>query len=192
MHFMKLGVLLCGILALTIRVGASSDFNNFGSNWDSSHTYSEIRSVEFDIIYEDTDSKSGVSLPVISGSVLYDGECYDSSKDMIYQEENAVDSFINFHYQFEDDRVEPSDEDDDDDDDNDGHSSMLSNASLRRSKSTTRRERVRIQAGGGSKSSEMDHRTYMNKVVRLNYAIQLHLRLLRQQNTRQNEQWLSQ
>lgn len=135
--------------------------------------------------------EQGGSPSIVASSVLYDGECYVSSEAMMCNgggADNMIDRFI-YDDLFEDYDEEPSD-DDDDDDDNDGHSSMLSTASIRRSKSTTRREHTRCHDGGTStsKSSNKDQNTYMSKVVRLNNMLQLQHCRARKQNGRRQQQ----
>lgn len=139
------------------------------SPYDYSPNSYDISVSEFES--DDFEDQAG-SPSVIASSVIYDGECYVSSEAMMCNGGGGeIDSFT-YNDLFED-YEEPSD-DEDDDDDNDGHSSMLSTASLRRSKSMARRERTRCHASGTSTTSKSnDQNTYVNKVVRLNNVLQL-------------------
>jgi len=218
MKMMKNFTLFPCMLALTtIRVHASSNFNNGGPSNNSPYLYSEIQSLDFDITHEASDdvpsdspisdesrrnplsteasndhqrtqyecrfstydSSSGgdtedfeekeVSPTIVASSLLYDDECIVSSEAMMCNGgggDNIMDQFVRFDDFFADDEIETSDEDDDDD--NDGHSSMLSNASILRSKSI-RRKRIRRHSGG-SKSSSTHRSRHTDKVLRLNNA----------------------
>lgn len=200
-------ILLCIVLLIAVGVGATSNFNNDNTGRNSPYVYSEIQSLDFDVMYEDADATSsyndfplsevdsddfedrGASPSIVSSSVLYDGECYVSSEAMMCNGgggDNMFDRILNYDDLLEDDDGEPTD--DDDDDDNDGHSSMLSTASLLRSKSTTRREQRRCYAGSTSTSSKTQHNTHVNKAVRLNNALQLYSCSLQQHDRRRQQQ----
>ena len=157
--------------------------NRQRQNQQASYTSSPF---DFDLSsVSDVDTESfddpAASASIVASSVLYDGDCYVSSEAMMCHGGGGdmMDRFINnYDGLFEDDE-EASDEDDDDDDDNDGHSSMLSNASLQRSKSVTRGDNAQCYASGRKRSalSNTEHTTYTNKVVKLdNNMLQLHHR----------------
>ena len=115
---------------------------------------------------------------IISSSVLYDGECYFSAEAMMCNGggwDTTMNRYINYDDQFDFEAGDSSDEDDDNDDDNDGHSSMLSTASLRLTKSTTRRKKVRCHAGSGQTSSKRHHKRSTIEAVRLNNSLRLRL-----------------
>lgn len=158
--------------------------NHMQSPFEYSSPHYDICLSEFEA--DDSEELEG-SPSIVASSVLYDGDCYVSSEAMMCNG-GGVDSLIDrFIYDdlFEDYDEEPSD-DEDDDDDNDGHSSMLSTASLRRSRSTNRRERTRCHAGGISTSSSKDQSAYVNGVVRLNnYKLQLQPCCAQKQDGRQ-------
>ena len=262
---------LCSVLSVTIigAVGATSDFNNHNhhdASQRSPYLYSEIQSVDFDIVYNDADGEhdsSGAiadetrrnplldntqrqtqdpyygntyeytsspasfdfsvsdvdnevtteyfedshspssSASVVASSVLYDGDCNVSVEAMMCHGggflDHMMDSsrFMDYDglFEYDDDMTD----DDDDDDDNDGHSSMLSNASLRRSRSDKSRCYAgSTGSGSGTKSNTKQHAatTYVNsndKVVRLGNALvqfQLEQRLRNhhQDTTRRQEQ----
>lgn len=230
---------LCSVLSVTIigAVGATSDFNNHhDASQCSPYLYSEIQSVDFDIMYEDGDDSSSAiadetrrnpldngetqdqrqapydntspsfdfsvsdgdaeyyedpssSVSIMASSVLYDGDCDVSVEAMMCHGgglDQMMDRFIDYDELFEYDDEDATD--DDDDDDNDGHSSMLSNASLRRSKST-RTEKTRRYAVSRSTKSNTKHTTYVNnKVIRLDNTLRLQLQHLPNQDRRQEQQ----
>jgi len=218
---------LCSVLSVTMlgAACATSDFNNHhDASQRSPFLYSEIQSIDFDIICDDVgDSSSALSdgygtrrnpldnrkledngqapyessfdfsfsdvdtefyedpsssPSIVESSVLYDGECNVSVEAMMCHGgglDNMMDKFMDYDelFDYEDEDVTDDDEDNDDND-NDGHSSMLSNASLRRSKST-RREKTRCYAGSTSSKSDRKQAIYVNKVVRLDNALQMQL-----------------
>lgn len=154
------------------------------SPYDHSPNSYDISLSEFET--DDFEDQSGTP-SVIASSVLYDGECYVSSEAMMCNGGGGEINSFTYNDLFDDFDEEPSD-DEDDDDDNDGHSSMLSTASLRRSKSMTRRERTRCHASGTSTTSKKDQNTYVDKVVRLNNVLQLqHCRAMTQDGHQQEQ-----
>eukprot|EP00532_Pseudo-nitzschia_australis_P017251 CAMPEP_0168262424 /NCGR_PEP_ID=MMETSP0141_2-20121125/9703_1 /TAXON_ID=44445 /ORGANISM="Pseudo-nitzschia australis, Strain 10249 10 AB" /LENGTH=309 /DNA_ID=CAMNT_0008200835 /DNA_START=41 /DNA_END=970 /DNA_ORIENTATION=- len=262
---------LRSVLSVTIigAVGATSDFNNHhDASQRSPYLYSEIQSVDFDIIYNDADGEhdssvadgtrrnplldntqqwetqtqdqrqtqdlyygntyeytppasfdfsvsdfdheattehcedsASSSASVVASSVLFDGDCNVSVEAMMCHGGGFLDHMMDSSrvmdydglFEYDDDMTD----DDDDDDDNDGHSSMLSNASLRRS----RTEKSRCYAGGAAsgsstKSNTKRHATttYGNsndKVVRLENSLRFQLERLRNHHrdtTRRQEQ----
>ena len=106
------------------------------ANTDPSLPYTSFQQISIQVDDNDPHSLQPVApdddlLPTVMASQMYDGGCLVSSHAMTI---SGGDSFFgnrNIDITF----TNLADEDsDDDDDDNDGHSSMLSNASLRRSK----------------------------------------------------------
>ncbi|KAG7364565.1 mitochondrial carrier protein [Nitzschia inconspicua] len=87
------------------------------------------------------------SASVVASSLLYDGGCYVSSQAIMCQggggdlanSNSPVANAILQHFLDED--VYSEDDEEDDDGDDDGHSSMLSNGSLKRTKTTLRKAR---------------------------------------------------
>jgi hypothetical protein len=119
-------------IASVVGVGATSDFGGNNPSSSSPYFYSETFNVfepENDVQdpYTESDDFSD-SASVVASSLLYEGGCLVSSQAMMC---NGGDSFIT-SIEFDSDQDFSDDEDDDEDD---GHSSMLSNVSLRRSKS---------------------------------------------------------
>ena len=101
---------------------------------DSINLSSETESLMF---YSDSEEQTDDSTSsIVSSSLLYDGGCLVSSQALMC---NGGDLFMEnmpSQHTFFDSEYE-NDSDDDDDDDDDGHSSMLSNASVRRSRVST-------------------------------------------------------
>ncbi len=123
------------VLALTIMgvVKAASDFHGGPQN-ASPYFYSEINSMEYDTETDyqaqfDTDERTEGSSQLVS-SLSFDGGCFVSAQAIMCNG-GAGDPLLSMDaWESEEDLSE----DEDNDDDDDGHSSMLSNASVRRSK----------------------------------------------------------
>jgi hypothetical protein len=126
------------ILSTLSVVGASSDFS--GSPNASPYYYSEISSVDYNHHAENDDMQlpytteaddfSDSAPSVVASSLLYEGGCFVSSQAMMCNGGESASIKMETLELFD---SEDDDEDDEDDDEDDGHSSMLSNASLRRS-----------------------------------------------------------
>lgn len=112
---------------------ATSDFGGDPHGVGSPYYYSEINSSEYDAESDyqsqnDNDESAEMSSRIVS-SLTFDGGCFVSAQaimcngggDPLFYMDTALDS-------------DEAYSDDDDDEDDDGHSSMLSNASLKRSK----------------------------------------------------------
>jgi len=117
--------------ALLVRGGES---NAGKDDPDTSIPHFETFSFESDNDISDPYSESqdlSDSASILASSLLYEGGCFVSSQAMMCNGggDTVIESLIN---KFDSDE-DFSDEEDEDDDD-DGHSSMLSNASVRRSK----------------------------------------------------------
>jgi hypothetical protein len=155
--------------------------DNGQSQYEQQSPYeSAIPSFDFSVSDYDNDYYDA-PVTVVESSLLYDGDCYVSSEAMMCHgggADTGMDRFIDYDELLEFFDEDVTDEDDDeDDDDNDGHSSMLSNASLRRSKST-RKVKTRCyasdNAGGKTKP---EHTAYLNKAVSLSNVQKLQIRL---------------
>ena len=118
-------------------VGATSDFGSNNPISSSPYFYSETINVfesesdAYDAPYTAESEDFSDSASVVASSLLYEGGCLVSSQAMMCNGGDSS-SFIT-SFDFDSDQ-EFSDDEDEDDDEDDGHSSMLSNASLRRSK----------------------------------------------------------
>lgn len=111
MTFTRLGVCSLILLLTSLGVEASLDPSSSGQH---GFVYSQSLSLDLSSDVEEEED--------ISFSVLYDEGCSVTSQAIMMAEEDLFE------------QEEGEDEDDDDDEDDDGHSSMLSNASLRRTK----------------------------------------------------------
>lgn len=133
-------LLMMGLIAFPESSASSSSSNPSQHPDISAFTYQSIFDAENDsepsIPNTDAQSADPSPLPhpdessVVSSSLLYDGGCVVSAEAIMCA---GGEGFFDF-YPRDFDESEDEESDDDDDDDNDGHSSMLSNASLRRSK----------------------------------------------------------
>lgn len=81
----------------------------------------------------DVPSSSAEKASVFSSALLYEGGCVVSAEAIMCAGGEGYSEFGKIEY-YDDEEDDETDDEDDDDDENDGHSSMLSNASLRRSK----------------------------------------------------------
>jgi Mitochondrial carrier protein len=133
------------------------------------------------------DVPSDDAASVVSSSLLYDGGCYVSSQaimcqgggggdvaatsstsnsaaaDAILQHILDDDIYSEFLEAEEEDKEDDDEDEQDDDGDDDGHSSMLSNASLKRSKTL---RKARCYAGGASKQSNGSQQNESHKIHR--------------------------
>jgi hypothetical protein len=143
----RIQVVLLWVLASLIHTSASGDPSSAQrpdvtayafvrkSSKDEVDGTSTTSSQKDSIVSNSHQSKSrSTSSSVVSSSLLYDGGCVVSAEAIMCSGgDSAYDKFFSL-MNFGGDEYDDEEESDDDDDDDDGHSSMLSNASLRRSK----------------------------------------------------------
>jgi hypothetical protein len=157
--------LVAGVLVSSV----SADSNFGGDPTPSPYYYSEINSVEYCSDADERPSHSDFddmsdSASVVSSSLVYEGGCFVSSQAMMCH--GGEDALIN---SFDFDSDEDVDSDDEDDDEDDGHSSMLSNASLYRSKTLAGGPAsTPSNKGGQRQSTSAPVTSYFEKEVRLN------------------------
>jgi hypothetical protein len=163
-------VAIASLVSAALISGVAADSSNFGRDpTPSPYYYSEINSQE---CFADTDDRQNQSdfddlsdsASVVSSSLVYDGGCFVSSQAMMCNGgENALIDTFDF------DSDEDIDSDDEDDDEDDGHSSMLSNASLRRSKTLAGGPATGSSSKGNLRQSTSNSApAYFEKEVRLN------------------------
>lgn len=148
----SLGVSSVLIASVVSIAGATGDF---GSNNPSSSTpyfYSETINVfeaendSYDSPHTTESEDYSDSSSVVSSSLLYEGGCLVSSEAMMCSGGDLSSFMTSFDI---DSDLDYSDDEDEDDDEDDGHSSMLSNASLRRSKVMADGSASHPNGGGG-------------------------------------------
>lgn len=133
-----LGLLVSACLALTT---GAADLPSSNYNAPSHYTFSQHISVDPATILDESpettiEPEETESPSVVESSLMYSGGFLVSSQAMMI---SGGESFFSnsLAAQWVDSDFDEDEEDDDDDDDDDGHSSMLSNASLQRSRVTT-------------------------------------------------------
>lgn len=163
---MKKSVAISLVSGVLISSGVTVESSSSFGKPNSPYYYSEINSLEYSDYDEsntnavDDDDNERMSshtdcedlsdsASVVESSLVYDGGCFVSAQAMMCNGGDStadaatmlMNSLLDFDSDLEEEEVDSDDEDDDEDD---GHSSMLSNASLSRSRA--------VASGGGPSS----------------------------------------